>query len=580
MFPLPLFSFRRWLQAALVLLLGAVPLSAATPRQELLRLVPDEVGFCLLVQDLRGKTADLLASPFVEHLLRTDLARGLAASAEFQKVLKFEKHLEKYLGVGWVGLRDDILGDAVVLAYRPGPPGKPDQEQGLFLVRARDAKTLERVVAGLNRFQKEIGELQGLEDREYKGIVYQQRKCRRETNYSCVLGPILLFSAQEAMLLEALERSRTASEESEPAIARQLRELGLERCTVAWWLQPRVFDAAVLSKVPRAASKSDEGNPERNARPIVTWWKAFRGAGVGLELERDLNVKLAVRARVADLPPSARRFLTEAGKPSEVWRAFPEDPLLAVGGRIDLPALAELIGGFISQETRETLRIDLDRSVGAVLGKDFFQEVLPALGPDWGMCLTAPAPGEKGCVPGMVLALRMTRGSEETATDQAILDVLRSWAQFAVLANNFQNKNRPIRLRTIEIDRQKVRYLEGEALGPSLKPAFGLKGAYLLLTSSPELIRRFSLTEAPKPGPVPLLRISFKGWRTWLAERHESLSQVLAEREAIPPAEARRRLDKLRSSLELVDRLELRQQMSENQVTFTLQIQPSRPLRK
>jgi hypothetical protein len=567
MVSLPTFSMRyRWLQVALVLMLGAVPLSAATPRQELLRLVPDQVGFCLLVQDLRGKTADLLASPFFEHLRQTDLARGLVASAEFQQVRKFEKHLEKYLGVGWVGLRDDILGDAVVFVYRPGPPDKPDQEQGLFLVRARDAKTLERVVAGLNRFQKEIGELQGLEDRDYKGIVYQQRRCRRETNYSCVLGPILLFSAQESILLEALERSRTASEESEPAVARQLRELGLERCTVACWLAPRVFDAAVLSKVPRA---------ERTPRPIVTWWKAFQGAGVGLELERDLNLKLAVRARVADLPESARQFLAEAGKPSEVWRAFPDDPLLALGGRIDLPALAETIGEFISRETRETLRFDLDRTVGAVLGKDFFKDVLPALGPDWGLCLSAPAGGEKTCVPRTVLAVRMARGAEET-----LLDLLRSWAQFAVIAHNLQNKNSPIWLRTIEIDRQKVRYLEGEKLGASLKPAFGARGGYLLLTSSPDLIRQFSLSEAPKPGPVPLLRISFKGWRTWLAERHEALTQVLAEREAIPLDEARQRLGKLRTSLELVDRLEERQQTSDNQVTFTLQIQPSRPLRK
>ena len=28
--------------------------------------------------------------------------------------------LRQHLGIGWAELRDDLLGDAVVLAYRPG----------------------------------------------------------------------------------------------------------------------------------------------------------------------------------------------------------------------------------------------------------------------------------------------------------------------------------------------------------------------------------------------------------------------------------------------------------------------------
>ena len=30
--------------------------------------------------------------------------------------------------------------------------------------------------------------------------------------------------------------------------------------------------------------------------------------------------------------------------------------------------------------------------MGAALGKDFAKEVLPALGPDWGLCVLAPPP--------------------------------------------------------------------------------------------------------------------------------------------------------------------------------------------
>src|SRR5579884_3703467 len=49
-------------------------LRAATPREELLRLVPDSVGFCLVVQDLRNHTADLQNSPFFEQLRQCSFA--------------------------------------------------------------------------------------------------------------------------------------------------------------------------------------------------------------------------------------------------------------------------------------------------------------------------------------------------------------------------------------------------------------------------------------------------------------------------------------------------------------------------
>src|SRR5207247_3290697 len=55
-----------WAFGLLVALAGR--LGAAAPRDELLRFVPADVGFCLVLQDLRGPAADLLASPFVRQL--------------------------------------------------------------------------------------------------------------------------------------------------------------------------------------------------------------------------------------------------------------------------------------------------------------------------------------------------------------------------------------------------------------------------------------------------------------------------------------------------------------------------------
>ena len=118
------------------------PLQAASPRDELLRFVPDDVGFCVVMQDLRVHAAELAASPFIEQLRASPAGAALRASKEIKQLDKVDKYLQKSLGVGWNQLRDDVLGDAVVFAYRPGPPGKPEQEEGLVLLRAATAKSL------------------------------------------------------------------------------------------------------------------------------------------------------------------------------------------------------------------------------------------------------------------------------------------------------------------------------------------------------------------------------------------------------------------------------------------------------
>jgi hypothetical protein len=155
--------------------LAPLPLSAAAPRDELLRLVPEDVGFCLVVQDLRGHLEQLQESPFVQQFHRSPLGQVLHNAKEMQKLLEVEKQLQKSFRLDWARLRDDIFGDAIVLAYRPGPPDKPGQEQDLILIRARDADFLTQLVDRINQAQKGAGELQEVEPRQHQGQKYFRR---------------------------------------------------------------------------------------------------------------------------------------------------------------------------------------------------------------------------------------------------------------------------------------------------------------------------------------------------------------------------------------------------------------------
>lgn len=547
----------------------AAPAPATSPRDELLRLVPDDVGFCLVVQDLRGKAADLLASPFARDWAK--LSPGLAAAEEWEQLATVEGYLKKHLGVTWADLRDEILGDAFVLAYRSAHGEKTDPDQGLFLVRARDAKKLQAMIDKLNALQRETGELRQLVEKEHRGVKYLQRLERKETNYYQVRGSVLLFTGQEPILKRAIDRDKDEAAEAVPKMARTLKDLRLDKALVALVLNPRPWDEAIAK-----GARDDAG------KMVSACWKALDAVGVGIHLSKEVRLELTMRARPEALPPTARKFLAPAEQSAELWASFPEDALLALSGQVDAVELYRLVGSFLSKSGKEKLEGDLARTFGAVLGRDIVKEVLPAIGPDWGLCVTAPAADAKAWTPRAVFALKVQKGDENDPVDEALFSGVQTWAQLAVLGHNKLHANAPLTLKTRMQDRVKVRFLEGTSLPPGVQPAFALKGGFLLLATSPAEIQGLKLTRPAQTGAksMPLARLSLKDWRAYLKDRREPLAIALAEREDISKEKARLRIDSLRDSLGLIDRVELRRQAAPGLVTYALTLQPAQPLRK
>ncbi len=552
----------------------AAPLRADSPRDELLRYLPDNVAFCLIIQDLRGHGQALLDSPFLGRWLKTPEATALANSPVAEQLSRVEKQLQKNLGFDWTRLREDILGDALVLAYRPGPPGQKEKEQGILLLRARTEKALGELVDRFNQVQKDSGELKSLEAREHQGMKYFRREDAKQTVYYHMRGPILVLSGQEDMLLQALERGQPVSRET--TLAERIRPFGLDRALLLIWVNPRPFDAHLEAKLARGE--------DLVLRTFSTYWKALEGIACAVALDKDLTVSLAVRARPQELPPVARRLFTALPQPSELWSIFPDNALLAVAGRIDLPTLVEFLGEFLTPASRQALQNELNVTLGAVLDKDLFKDVLPQIGPDWGLCLTRPEPADKNWCPGTLVALRVAPGPVSAPVDQALLRAIHSFMFFAVLGHNQANPDKAVTLKTQFQDKHEVKYLVGErAFPPGVQPALTLRQGFLLLAGSPEAFRRFREVTSPPPaasGTVPVARLSLKDWRLYLQERRAPLSQEMAGKNGISKEEAQRRLDGLISVLELLDRLDVSQRVTPGQVTLTVRLQTALPLKK
>ena len=560
------FVHLRLLVGALFAALLSAPLRAAPPRDELLRFVPADVGFCVVVQNLRDTGAALAASPFAEQFRDSPVGKKLRNSVEVQTLLNVEGKLKDQFGIGWDELRTEILGDAVVFAYRPGKSG---EEQGLMLIRARSEKALGDLVERFNKLQLASGELKELKKLEHRGVVYFCRIEKRETSYYHLRGPILVFSAQEEMLKRAIDLDLATPGKAEPSLTTWLRQLGAERALFAVFINPRAFDADLSAKL---ATTDTAG--AAFLKTFLVYWKALDGVVLSLTLDRDATLSVGVRGRSEALPASTRKLFDELARPSDLWRQCPDDALLAIGGRLDFAALMDMLGDFLTPENRQKLNKDLNRFFVTGLGP---KDVLPAVGPDWGLWLTAPS-DPKQLFPEGLFALRVSAGEQKAPVAKAIVDQLDFFARLAVLGHGQRFPDKPLLLKT---DGQGVKYLESESLPPGIRPAFALKDGFLVLAGAPELIGRFTAPDASTTsGPAPLLRISFKSWRGYIQARRSALAQAIVEKDKITPDEARERLDGILTVLAFVDRLEIRHQAGKGYAIVSIVVQTAQPLRK
>lgn len=552
-------------------------LQAASPTHELLRLVPENVGFCLVVQDLRGHGQALIDSPFLKQFRDSPLGVKLRSAPEATKFDAIDQFLKESFRVTSLQLRDEILGDALVFAYRPGSPQKPELEQGLIMVHARDAKLLAQLVGRLHEIQKNAGEIKETKAKSYRGRSYQEVVSIKETTFYYLKGPILAVTSQESMMRETLERDELAPVDAEPAIAGQLRQQGIKQALAALWINPRAFESALEHKIAMSA-----GAQTVALKAMLRYWRAIDGFSVACNIEEQLEFQIAMRANASRLPEPAQRLFASAVGSSSLWSAFPERAIVTVAGRLDLSAAMDLLGDFLDGDARKGIRGMVEQNVGAVLGKDVARdllELLPTLGPEWGLSIAAPDPKEISWFPQVTAAVRVPnrlRGKE-----RVLLDALNALATLVVFSHN-QGKPGALSLRSLIQDGIEIKYIAtDEEYAAGLQPAYALRLGYLVLASSPEVLRRFSADSRPgaQPEESYLLRLSVRELLTFFEGRRDALVQHLATRNQLTKDEAASGLDTLCNLARLVDRVEIVHRPIPAGFAVTVRITMSRPLK-
>lgn len=534
----------------------------SSPARDLLRLVPhEEIGVCVLVPNLRENIQRLQSSAWLERLEAEPFAQGLLRNNPHWA--RIEAELNKHLQIKWSELRDEILGDAVVLAYRPRPPGEGEREQGLFLLHARSAERLARLVERINDGQKKSGELTELLAISHRGKQYFRRVEKTKTHFYYLEGSLLAFSGTEVWIQRVIER---AQQSSSSAFVEQFERSEADKAIASLWLNPGFIANEIKQKAVGPAESLF-------AKSLASVWPALDGIFVSAHLGEQIEVRLSLQARVNDIPAEASKLFAQPSKPSDLWRQFPSDSVVAVAGRVDLPSLAAAAESLLPAGARDGLMEAWKQGLKAATGLHFNKEVLPNVGPDWGFAIW-PALADDW--PHFVAAFAVRPGANALPVDKSLVKALHLLASFAVFDFNLKHGG-TLRLESAVQDNVQIHYLDDPTLFPKgVRPSLALKHGYVVLASSPDAVARFGKELLPElPGnETPLVRISLSGIAKLLDHRREQVVSHVAERNGISKEQARDWLSQLRTVLDFFEQFQLIQRTDPGQAIWILRLQP------
>ncbi len=543
----------RTLVTAVVLLAVALPLAAqpaTAPRDELLRLVPTDTAICLVVQGVRERSKVVSASPLAAWVSEK-YRPALGAAPEMQKLKDVETLFSTFFDVTLTDLRDDIFGDAVVLTYQPGPIGKPEAEQGCVMLKARDPAKLSKLVDKLNTVQKTTKELTSVEKRTHHGQAYFQRmKADDRSEFYLLDDGLFVFAAQEASIHAVIDRQRDPTLTLSPVV-KAIEQLGVQNSFLFCWFNPRKLDAEVQAHVTAAGSASEKAA----RRQVAQIWAALDNVAVYLDAEKDLELGFAAAYRAEAMPDEWRTLLHARPRSATMWQVIPEDALVALAARSTGRQILDAVLSFTPPEERATVRQDVERAFGAIIGKGNVPALLAGVGPDWGVWVTRPQ--GKSWFPAATLAVGV---ADDPAVRSAVAKTATFYTQLAQFSYNREHDDQIESRIERKADGPDVTVFTNPAIfPPGVRPAFGLTHGHLVVASSPEQVEAFRKPVAPKmpPEETVVLRVSGAALHAYLGEHGKAIAEWAADQQDRPLEEVRKEFANFADVLNVLDRGEV-----------------------
>jgi hypothetical protein len=461
------------LALALFLALATGLTRGEEPADALLKLVPADSGATLVVEDLRGHARAVLGSKLAADLAGLPAVRAWLDAEGREQLAKVGRDIEQALKADLARLRDDLLGDAVVLSLRLEPGAPATDVRGLLLLRARDRALLDATIAAINESEKKSGKLEGVDQKHAAGRPYWVRRSKQLDAYAILPGDVFAWSNSEAMIVGLLERRVDAPGLAGEARFHDVRGALPKKALASLFVDPR-FVERIAEQAPDAGDKAGDPGVQLVSRVL----SAMRYAGAALEWRDGVQLHVRETFDEGKLAPWMRSWAASGGDVDALIRRIPAGTLAMAAAHVDPPSVVRGLAPFLPAEDAWLHQNMLVAVRGLLLGRDPSGSVLPRLGP--GVLATLGAPGDGASArPPLVLALSL---DGRDGVGEAVENALRT-----VLALVAIDKDRRLSRWTIEdrtIDGRRVTSLAGSP-GPF---TYAVGEGILAIGTAPEAV--------------------------------------------------------------------------------------------
>lgn len=494
--------------------LGAVPAvvgAERAPSDALLKLVPADSTLVVTVDHLRERSRAFLDSRLARDVQKLPAFKTWLDTDKVRDFLRSREQIEVFFRATLGEIRDEVFGDAVVLALRlPSNSIDPAEARGLLVLKARDPKLLKHLVDLVNTTQHQNGEIAELADHNRGATVYHTRTFpagddRLPESFVIFPDGTFAFSNDERLIHEVVDRKAAdagaaatgsvADREGFQAMSARLPSRAVARLFV----EPKTA-RPLLGAAPAMFKRYVDGLDSIGAALIVD------------DHEIELHAIQAFDPGRFRESTSALVAEPSAGRPGTRLLVVPGSAAAMVSLGVDFPTLYRLLVSLVPAADRPKIPKLEALASGLLLGLDLRRQVLPALGPRVVAYLEPPdsstakprdAAGSGGFPFPFVVAAEI---NEEAAADPssngspAMAAALDNALNTVLTAISLDEKRVPVdaRVQTRNVDGVAVK-----SLGTPLPFAYAVDqpGRRLILGSSPEAVTRYIAAGAdPKAG--------------------------------------------------------------------------------
>ncbi len=555
-----------------ILVLVSLPLATiaeagepASAARELQRLIPPDASVVLTVEDLRGQVRELMASRLATEFLKLPAVKTWFDSEKYEQLETARDQIEGLLQAKLTEIRDQVLGDAVVIALRlpADSPVDPGQAQGMLVLKAGNPALLKRLVDLVNKMQKQNGEIAAVVERKRGDISYFIREFPAGSEHrpeAFVTFPDGTFAISnfEGMIAELVDRktaSANAGSHSPASMADLPRFQSLDRKLPERALARLYIDA-------RLAESLFKNSPQPKSPPeslIRRYIGALDTAGAALVFTEG---HIGLNAAEVFQPGKFREVIGDMpARSASTTPSFDQLPTTTLGVAsldVDFTAIFRLIEQVVP-ETEHTRLASAEAVLkGLLLGQDLRTRILPCLGPRVLAFVDTPIEWQTGHKPEatanrtwpfpVVLALQLqadplpdafgSKAAKRPTVAEAMDNGLNTVLALVTLNGKFAEAH--TRIVTHEVVGVTVK-----ALDPPLPAAYGVdrSGNQIVLSNSPTAVERYLAHGSSPTGGARFMQLHARAF----PEAHSFLCLDLAAIETMIATHRDRIIDILSS---------------------------------